>query len=110
MGAGKSFVAAHLERYMSDARHIDLDRISHYILSDSPEPAYRALLQAHAGLGSQGQVAATYQRCQEALQRELGVTPSPETERLYEQLRRRELDRVFDDMVELFLRGIARSA
>jgi AcrR family transcriptional regulator len=26
------------------------------------------------------------------------------------QLRRRELDRVFDDMVELFLRGIARSA
>ena len=26
-----------------------------------------------------------------ALQRELGVTPSPETERLYEQLRRREL-------------------
>jgi hypothetical protein len=26
------------------------------------------------------------------------------------QLRRRELDRVFDDMVELFLRGIARAA
>ena len=26
------------------------------------------------------------------------------------QLRRRDLDRVFDDMVELFLRGIARAA
>ncbi|MBN1149485.1 MAG: AAA family ATPase [Anaerolineales bacterium] len=62
-------------------------------LGYSPEAAFRALMRAHAGLGDQGMVSATYQRCVEALQRELGLEPSPETQRLYEQKRRGEPDR-----------------
>jgi DNA-binding SARP family transcriptional activator/predicted ATPase len=56
-------------------------------LGYSPEPAYRALMLAHAGLGDQGMVTATYQRCVESLERELGLEPSPETQQLYEQIR-----------------------
>jgi DNA-binding SARP family transcriptional activator len=56
----------------------------------SPEPAFRALMQAHAGLGNQGMVSATCQRCLESLNRELGLEPSPETQQLYEQLLRGE--------------------
>jgi predicted ATPase/DNA-binding SARP family transcriptional activator len=59
----------------------------------APEAAFRAMMRAHAGLGNPGMVSATYQRCVEALERELGLEPSPETQRLYEQIRRGELDR-----------------
>jgi DNA-binding SARP family transcriptional activator len=61
-------------------------------LGYSPEPAYRALLKAHAGMGNSAMLPVTYQRCVEALNRELGVDPSIETIRLYEQLRRAEAD------------------
>jgi DNA-binding SARP family transcriptional activator/energy-coupling factor transporter ATP-binding protein EcfA2 len=57
----------------------------------STEPAYRALMQAYAGMGNRGMVGITYQRCREALSRDLGVEPSPETTRLYKQLQRAEL-------------------
>jgi DNA-binding SARP family transcriptional activator/predicted ATPase len=60
-------------------------------LGYSPEPAYRALMLAHAGLGDQGMVTATYQRCVESLDRELGLEPSPETQQLYEQIREGKL-------------------
>jgi DNA-binding SARP family transcriptional activator/predicted ATPase len=60
-------------------------------LGYSPEPAFRALMSAYAGLGDQGMVSATYQRCADSLNRELGLEPSPETQRLYEQIRRGEL-------------------
>jgi DNA-binding SARP family transcriptional activator len=42
-------------------------------LGYSPEPAFRALMLAYAGLGDQTMVSATYQRCREALDRELGL-------------------------------------
>ena len=58
-------------------------------LGHSPEPAYRALIRAYAALGDQGMVNVTYQRCVEALERELGLEPAAETERLYEQLRQK---------------------
>ena len=54
-------------------------------LGESPEPAYRALMQAHAGHGNRGMIGITYQRCREALERDLGVEVSPETTRLFEQ-------------------------
>jgi DNA-binding SARP family transcriptional activator len=60
-------------------------------LGYSPEPAFRALMRAHAGLGDHGMVQATYQRCEEALARELGLEPSPETRRLYDGIRHGEL-------------------
>jgi predicted ATPase/DNA-binding SARP family transcriptional activator len=49
----------------------------------SPEPAYRALMRAYAGMGNPGMIQATYQRCVEALARELDVEPSLETRRLF---------------------------
>lgn len=51
-----------------------------------PERAYRALLLAHNGLSDQASVALTYQRCREALKRELGLEPSDQTRALYERL------------------------
>jgi pantetheine-phosphate adenylyltransferase len=41
IGSGKSFVASSLAGRIPNARHMDLDRIGHYILSDSPEPKYQ---------------------------------------------------------------------
>jgi DNA-binding SARP family transcriptional activator/tetratricopeptide (TPR) repeat protein len=61
-------------------------------LGFSPEPAYRALIKAYAGQGNLGMINITYQRCLEALDRDLGVDPSPETIRLYEHLRDGKLE------------------
>jgi len=51
-----------------------------------PEPAYRALMTAQAGLGDQAGIAAVFRRCIEALAEEVGVEPSPETLDLFEKL------------------------
>jgi predicted ATPase/DNA-binding SARP family transcriptional activator len=51
-----------------------------------PEPAYRALMLAHARSGHKAKVKETYRRCAEALQREFGVEPAEETQELYQQL------------------------
>jgi DNA-binding SARP family transcriptional activator len=56
----------------------------------APEPAYRALMAAHAGLRDLPSVARVYSRCQEALREELGVEPSAATVTLYEALIRGE--------------------
>ncbi len=55
-------------------------------LGHSPEAAFRALLHAYAGLGDRGMARSTYKRCVEALDRELGIEPSPETHQLYESI------------------------
>jgi predicted ATPase/DNA-binding SARP family transcriptional activator len=52
----------------------------------APEPAYRALMTAHARLSHKSKVKDAYQRCVEALQREFGVEPSEETQALYRRL------------------------
>lgn len=59
-------------------------------LGHAPEPAFRAMMSAYAGSGDQGMVSATYQRCVESLNRELGLDPSPETQQLFEQIVRGE--------------------
>jgi predicted ATPase/DNA-binding SARP family transcriptional activator len=51
-----------------------------------PEPAYRALMIAHARLGDLAAVATTFQRCHDVLATELGVAPSPQTLELYTAL------------------------
>jgi DNA-binding SARP family transcriptional activator/tetratricopeptide (TPR) repeat protein len=56
-------------------------------LGHAPEPAYRVMMRAYAGFGNLGMVGITYRRCVDALNRELAADPSPETHRLYEQLR-----------------------
>jgi len=55
-------------------------------LGKAPEPAYRALMTAHANAGDRAKVAAAYARCTEALEDELGVPPSEQTEALYARL------------------------
>jgi predicted ATPase len=56
----------------------------------SPEPAYRSLMMASAGLGDLSGVANTYQRCVDDLRSELSVEPSAETNYLYKRLSRGE--------------------
>lgn len=55
-------------------------------LGEAPEPAYRALMRAHAARGDLGHVMGTYRRCCEALREDLGVRPSPETRQLAQEL------------------------
>jgi DNA-binding SARP family transcriptional activator len=50
------------------------------------ERAYRHLMTAYDQLGDHGQVARTYQRCQETLQTELNIKPSDETVNLFRDL------------------------
>jgi predicted ATPase/DNA-binding SARP family transcriptional activator len=63
-------------------------------LGYSPEPAFRALMRAYAGLGDQGMVSATYQRCMDSLDRELGLGPSPETKQLHNKILSGELNKL----------------
>ncbi|MFZ1753424.1 MAG: BTAD domain-containing putative transcriptional regulator [Caldilineaceae bacterium] len=53
----------------------------------TPEAAYRALMTAHTALGDTAAASKAWQRCVDALERELGVPPSPETAALYERYR-----------------------
>ncbi len=55
-------------------------------MGGAPEPAYRALMQAHAAHGNLSAVKAVYKRCVQALDEELGVPPSAETKELYRAL------------------------
>ncbi len=78
--------------YLQTADHL----CEHYLASQNPEQviqlcqeiiaedncwerAYRHLMAAYDQLGDHGQVARTYQRCVDALQQELDISPSPET-------------------------------
>jgi DNA-binding SARP family transcriptional activator len=69
----------------------DYERVAYFavrLLGIDPlqEQAYRALLRAHAGLGNHAAALRWYRRCQNLLQRELGVTPDPATQALYTEL------------------------
>ncbi|MDQ4075154.1 MAG: protein kinase, partial [Chloroflexota bacterium] len=75
----------------------------HWIaLGHVPEPAYRALMTACAAQGDLAGMASAYRRCVQALEEEVGVPPSPETQTLYERLSRGEVPitkRVSDERV-----------
>jgi DNA-binding SARP family transcriptional activator/pimeloyl-ACP methyl ester carboxylesterase len=51
-----------------------------------PEPAYRALMMSHAAQGDLSHMASAYRRCVKALQEMLDVSPSTETQALYQRL------------------------
>ncbi len=55
-------------------------------LGHVPEPAYRSMMIAAAGMGDAASVAEIYRRCEGALRMELGVEPSDRTRRAYEEL------------------------
>lgn len=77
-----------IEKYLDEARWVEvLEWAERWIAQGlAPESAYRALMKAHAAMGEISKVELVYQRCITALQRDLGVEPSEETERLYQQL------------------------
>jgi DNA-binding SARP family transcriptional activator len=74
----------HMARLMSllqnEKRWLDiLDWGERWIkLGQKPEPAYRALMSAHAAKGDMSKVAAIYERCVKSL-REFGMEPSEQT-------------------------------
>src|SRR5918993_5293596 len=82
----------HMARLMSllqdEKRWLDiLDWGERWIkLGQKPEPAYRALMSAHAAKGDMSKVAATYARCVKSL-REFGMEPSEQTKELYESIK-----------------------
>jgi DNA-binding SARP family transcriptional activator len=82
----------HMARLMSllqsEKRWLDiLDWGERWIkLGQKPEPAYRALMSAHAAKGDMSKVAAVYERCVKSL-REFGIEPSEQTRGLYERLK-----------------------
>jgi predicted ATPase/DNA-binding SARP family transcriptional activator len=53
---------------------------------NSPEPAFRAVMEAYAELGQTSMIRTVYERCCEALERELGLEPSAATRSLLERL------------------------
>jgi non-specific serine/threonine protein kinase len=55
-------------------------------LGQKPEPAYRALMAAHAAKGDMSKVAGTYERLVKSL-REFGIEPSEQTKELYKNLK-----------------------
>ena len=82
-------MTALLERLAAESRW---EEVMHWAerwiaLGDVPEPAYRALMRAHAARGDAGAAMAAYQRCREALRQELAVEPSAETRQLADALR-----------------------
>lgn len=83
-----------LDRLLAERRWNEaLEWGEHWVASGTvPEPAYRALMLAHAGLGNLASAAAQYQRCVEVLTRELGVEPSEKTRAVYEQIREGEVE------------------
>src|SRR6266545_3942769 len=82
----------HMARLMSllqdEKRWLDiLDWGERWIkLGQKPEPAYRALMSAHAAKGDMSKVAATYERCVKSL-REFGTEPAEQTKALFEKLK-----------------------
>jgi predicted ATPase/DNA-binding SARP family transcriptional activator len=82
----------HMARLMSllqsENRWLEiLDWGEHWIkLGQKPEPAYRALMSAHAAKGDMSKVAATYERCVKSL-REFEIEPSEQTKELYKSLK-----------------------
>src|SRR6266498_1162287 len=87
-----SILEHHMARLMSllqdEKRWLDiLDWGERWIkLGQKPEPAYRALMTAHAAKGDMSKVAATYERCVKAL-KELVIEPSEQTRALYQRLK-----------------------
>lgn len=76
-------------------------------LGQKPEPAYRALMNAHAANGDMSKVAATYERCKKSL-KEFNIEPSEQTKALYEELKSgsmKDAPRLTSSMMRLSTKG-----
>jgi ABC-type oligopeptide transport system substrate-binding subunit/DNA-binding SARP family transcriptional activator len=81
-----------LDRLQSEQRWLEVLTWSERWIAQGqvPETAYRALMLAHARRGDLAKMAAVYQSCIEAMDRELGLGPSAQTRELYARLSRGE--------------------
>ena len=63
-------------------------RLTQRVLSIDPiwEDAYRTQMRAYLAQGNRPMAIRTYQQCVEALEKELGITPLPETQKLMQQI------------------------
>jgi predicted ATPase/DNA-binding SARP family transcriptional activator len=77
-----------LNRLLVEKRWDDVLRWSEYWISSGQisEAAFRALMRAHAAQGERVQVERDYQRCVDALQSDIGVMPSEETQALFDSI------------------------
>jgi predicted ATPase/DNA-binding SARP family transcriptional activator len=60
------------------------------VLGGSPEPAYRAIMVGHYGLGDSANAQHAYDRCVESLRTGLSIEPTEETVSLHERIKNRE--------------------
>jgi LuxR family transcriptional regulator, maltose regulon positive regulatory protein len=76
------------ELLLLQGKYAEAIDLSQRILSKDScwERAYRHLMLAYSHLGDRGQVGRVFRRCVQTLQEELDVSPSPETQSLYEKL------------------------
>ncbi|HEX6092277.1 MAG TPA: BTAD domain-containing putative transcriptional regulator, partial [Dongiaceae bacterium] len=81
-------LAALLGHYMTDNRHDQAAIVARRLLMLDPlrESAHRALMRIYAEHGQAALALKQFQSCREALQRDLGVKPEAETERLYQSI------------------------
>lgn len=84
----KKGVLTMAEMYLDSGEGEEAIQVCHRLLSVDPsqEVAYRLVMRAHAAKGDRAGVARQYQRCRQALARELDASPSPVTKELYERL------------------------
>ena len=74
-----------LDRQTGDAAIATAQRL--LALDPDREDIHRALMRLYAASGDRSQALKQYQLCRDHLQRDLGVKPAAETERLFEELR-----------------------
>jgi adenylate cyclase len=77
-----------LDRHLANGTHDSAAAVAHRLLAVDPlrEAAHRALMQIYAEQGQTALALKQYQFCRETLQRELGVKPEPETDKLYRSI------------------------
>ncbi len=82
-----------LDRLAQEGQWSEVQRwAEHWIsLGYVPEPAYRALMMSHAAQGDLSHMASAYRRCVKSLQEVLDISPSTETQALYQRLSQGDL-------------------
>ena len=82
-------LAALADHYDQDGKIEDAIALYVQVLSHDNlrEGIYRALMHVQTKSGDRRGALETYQRCLDSLRDEMGIDPSQETQRLYEQIR-----------------------
>jgi DNA-binding SARP family transcriptional activator len=80
-------VAAELERGNASLAEREAELL--VALAPLRESGHQLLMRALVASGNRGQAVVAYERCQRLLREQVGIAPSPQTERLYRQLMER---------------------